>query len=225
MDISNIIASSQAGQGPQASSTAGKNQLGKDGFLQLLVAQMKNQDPINPMDGTEFASQLAQFNSVEQLINVNDGIQQLAQSQNAMSNGLSNTLAASLTGKNVRAISNNVSVQTGEESTIPYRLNNTASSVEITITDAAGNTVRTQQLENIPEGENSWAWDGKSNDGSSVPEGTYNIEISAKNGDSDVQALTYQEGIAEKVRYSEKGVELIVNGVAIPLGDVEEIGV
>ena len=223
MDISNIVsAQSQSGQ---VNSKKGNSELGQDGFLQLLVAQMQNQDPINPMDGTEFASQLAQFNSVEQLINVNDGIARLTQSQNAMSNGLSNTLAASLAGKNIRAISDKVNIQAGEESTIPFRLNNTATNVEITITDAAGNTVRTESLENLPQGKQSWTWDGKSSSGGSVPEGTYSVEISAQNGDTEVNALMYQEGMAEKVRYTEKGVELIVNGVAIPLGDVEEIGV
>lgn len=224
MDISNIIASSQA-QSQQTNTKLGKNQLGKDGFLQLLVAQMKNQDPINPMDGTEFASQLAQFNSVEQLINVNDGIAQLAQSQQMMSSGLSNTMAASLTGKNIRAITDKVNVQAGEDTTIPFKLNNIADNVEITIKDSAGNVVRTATLENLSDGDHSWTWDGKASDGSRVPEGTYSVDVKATNGDSEVKALIYQEGIAEKVRYSENGVELIVNGVAIPLGDVEEIGI
>ena len=80
MDIANIAASLQQSASNSESSKLGNKSLGKEGFLKLLVTQMQNQDPINPMDGTKFASQLAQFNSVEQLINVNDGIESLAQS-------------------------------------------------------------------------------------------------------------------------------------------------
>lgn len=224
MDISNILSSTQNSQA-KANSKAGKNQMGKEGFLQLLVAQMRNQDPTNPMDGTQFASQLAQFNSVEQLINLNKGMAGLAQSQEMMSQGLSNTMAASLTGKSIRAVSDRVHVEAGEESTINFKLGNTATKATIEITDAAGNVVRTEELKNLGSGNHKWTWDGKSDGGNSVPEGEYSIKIEAKSGDENVAALTYQEGIAEKVRYTENGVRLIVNGVAIPLGNVEEIGV
>ncbi len=225
MDISNIIAPTAQSQAGQANSKAESGELGKDGFLQLLVAQMKNQDPINPMDGKEFASQLAQFNSVEQLINLNDGVASLAQSQQVMSQGLSNTMAASLTGKSVQAITDKINVGTGAENPVQFKLNNSASSATITITDAAGNTVRTEELENLSSGEHTWNWDGLSGAGNRVPEGTYSVQVAARNGESEVGALTYQQGSAEKVRYTDEGVKLVVNGVEIPLGDVEEIGV
>lgn len=225
MDISNILSTTQNSQTNQSQSHAGKSQIGKEGFLQLLVAQMRNQDPINPMNGQEFAAQLAQFNSVEQLINLNKGITGLAQSQDMMSQGLSNTMAASLTGKSIRAVSDRISVKANEESTINFKLNNTATKAIVKILDSAGNVVRTEELENLGSGNHTWTWDGKSNAGSRVPEGEYTVEIDAKNGDDPVGALTYQQGIAEKIRYTENGVRLIVNGVAIPLGNVEEIGV
>ena len=75
----------QSTSNPYAGNSTDRNAMGQQEFLQLLVAQMKNQDPINPMDGTEFASQLAQFNSVEQLIGVNSALTDLQQSQNIMS--------------------------------------------------------------------------------------------------------------------------------------------
>ena len=101
----------QSTSNPYAGNSADRNAMGQQEFLQLLVAQMKNQDPINPMDGTEFASQLAQFNSVEQLIGVNSALTDLQQSQNVMSAGLTNSMAASLTGKEVKALSNEFNLQ------------------------------------------------------------------------------------------------------------------
>lgn len=226
MDIANILSQAQQTSGNSSSTTQlGNKSLGKDDFLKLLVTQMQNQDPINPMDGTKFASQLAQFNSVEQLINVNDGIESLAKSQQRLNSGLSNTMAASLAGKDVRALSNKVALNSGEGSEIQFKLQDIASDVEVTITDAAGNTVRTEELGSLGKGEHSWTWDGKSDAGNQVPEGTYTVEINAKNDDTDVKALTFTEGKAEKVHYSGNGVELFVDGVYIPLGDVEEIGI
>lgn len=223
MNISNISnLSNQTGN--SVSNDAGNPKLGKDEFLQLLVAQMKNQDPINPMDGTQFASQLAQFNSVEQLINLNDGMNALAQSQQMMSNGLSNTMAASLAGKTVRALSNQVAVGENGDTELQFRINDIATEVEITITDESGNTIRKETIENVGSGDHSWNWDGKSDAGNRVPKGIYSIRVDAKNGDDQVPSLTFIEGVAEKVHYSGNGVELKVDGIFIPLGDVEDIG-
>jgi flagellar basal-body rod modification protein FlgD len=225
MDISNIASQLQQQNSSSKASGLGNQTLGKQDFLKLLVTQMKNQDPINPMDGTKFASQLAQFNSVEQLINVNSGIEQLAKSQEMLNSGLSNTMAASLAGKKVRALSDKVGLQAGEDSEIQFKLNDIATEVEVEITDAAGNTLRTEKLGGLGKGNHSWTWDGESDAGNKVPEGVYSVKINAKNEDSNVKVLTFIEGTAEKVRYSGNGVELLVNGAYIPLADVEEIGV
>lgn len=225
MDIANIASQLQQQNPGSKTSGLGKQSLGKQDFLKLLVTQMQNQDPINPMDGTKFASQLAQFNSVEQLINVNSGIEQLAKSQQMLNSGLSNTMAASLAGKEVRALSDKVGLQAGEDSEIQFKLNDIATEVKIEITDAAGNTVRTEELGGLGKGNHSWSWDGKSDAGNDAPDGVYSVKINAKNEDRDVDALTFIEGTAEKVHYSGNGVELFVNGAYIPLGDVEEIGI
>lgn len=225
MNITNIAA--QTGQANSNSGPEGlaNQSMGKNDFLKLLVTQMKNQDPMNPADGTEFAAQLAQFNSVEQLINVNDGIESLADSQQMLNSGLSNSMAASLAGKQVRALSDKVGLQDGQAAEIDFKLNNAATEAEVTITDSAGNVVRTEELGSLAKGSHSWTWDGKSDLGNEVPDGTYSVEINAKNEDEKVESLTFTEGTAEKVHYSDSGVELLVNGTYIPLGDVQEIGV
>ncbi|MGD8428088.1 MAG: flagellar hook capping FlgD N-terminal domain-containing protein [Balneolaceae bacterium] len=224
MNISNIAGLTQPTNSNAQAGKKGNKSLGKEDFLKLLVTQMKNQDPINPMDGAKFASQLAQFNSVEQLVNLNKGVDSLATSQQALNSGISNTMAASLAGKDIRAFSSKVGLAAGKDTQIQFKLNDIATEVKVTITDAAGNTVRTENLKNLGSGNHSWRWDGTSDAGKHVPEGIYSVNVSAKNGDDDVKALTFTEGKAEKVHYSSNGVELLVNGIYVPLGDVEEIG-
>ncbi|MBO6793866.1 MAG: hypothetical protein JJ895_08150 [Balneolaceae bacterium] len=202
----------------------GKSSLGQQEFLQLLVAQMRNQDPVNPMDGAEFASQLAQFNSVEQLIGVNAGLDQLAMSQDLMGSSLTNSMAASLTGKDIRALSDQIFLSSEGEAEVNFKLNDSASDVEIIVRTASGAEVRRESLTGIPSGDSSWNWDGLDNNGQRMGEGEYTVEVVAKNGDNNVGALTFIEGFASKVRYTSQGVYLSVNGIDIPIGDVEEVG-
>ncbi|MEL7833592.1 flagellar hook assembly protein FlgD [Fodinibius sp. Rm-B-1B1-1] len=224
MDIGQVDAQTQLASQNEKSLT-GNNKMGQDQFLQLLVAQMQNQDPINPMDGKEFASQLAQFNSVEQLIGVNDGLEQLSQSQQMMRTELTNSMASSLTGKNVRALSNKVNLGSGEGADVNYDLNNTASEVEIVIRDSSGNEVRRETIDGASAGEHNWKWDGKTNDGVDVPDGQYNVEINATNGDESVKARTFIEGTANKVRFTGEGVKISIDGVEVPIGDIETVAV
>lgn len=202
----------------------GKSELGQQEFLQLLVAQLQNQDPVNPMDGAEFAAQLADFNSVEQLISVNKGLSQLAISQDLMGASLTNSMAASLTGKEVRALSNEIALSSEGNASVNYKLNDSASQVEIVIRTESGAEIRRETLSGIPSGDNSWTWDGLDTNGERMGEGKYTVEVIAKNGDNNVGALTFLEGFASKVRYTTQGVYLSVNGIDIPIGDVEEVG-
>lgn len=222
MDIGQVNTQAQVASQSNKSLT-GNDKMGQDQFLQLLVAQMQNQDPINPMDGKEFASQLAQFNSVEQLIGVNEGLKELSQSQQLMRSELTNSMASSLTGKHVRALSNKVNLQSGKDANINYDLNNAANEVEIVIRDSSGNAVRRETIEGATAGENSWSWDGKSNDGIEVPDGQYNVEINATSGDESVKARMFIEGTANKVRFTGEGVKVSIDGVEVPIGDIETV--
>ncbi len=222
MEINGI---SQALAGNAQSAAGANGELGKNEFLQLLVAQLQNQDPINPMEGTEFATQLAQFNSVEQLINMNSGIQNLTQMQEVMSNGLNNSLASSLAGKSVKVLGNQISTAENGTTDISFRINRLASDVELTVRDLNGTVMHTDTLKNLGAGDHDWSWNGKTDDGRKVPEGVYTVEIKAKNGDQNIAALPFMEGEVEKVRFTGEGVKLLVNGVLVSLGDVEEIGI
>lgn len=217
MDITGISASAT---GKPETPDKTNDQLGKDEFLKLLITQLQNQDPMNPLEGTEFATQLAQFNSVEQLLNLNEQVASLSEAQMMMSSGLNNSLAANLTGKNVKVVSDFIEPESGG---MHFRLQDSASSVELNILDANGTLIRSDTLGSLGKGDHHWIWDGKSGDGKSVPEGSYIVKLSAKNGDSEVAGLTFTEGEVEKVRFTGQGVKVMVNGQLLPLGDVEEI--
>src|SRR6056297_2503526 len=158
MNIENI--NSLTSQAFNQRDSENKSKLGQQEFLHLLTTQMRNQDPMNPLDGTEFASQLAQFNTVEQLIGVNDELKILKSSQEVMSVSMNNSMATSLTGKNVKALSDQVQLAAGGTSTIHYELNNSAEEVEVIITNSSGDEVRREVLSGIPSGSNSWEWEG-----------------------------------------------------------------
>ena len=223
MELHNINSQTSAAYNDRNSDKP--NKMGEQQFLQLLVAQMRHQDPINPLDGADFAAQLAQFNSVEQLINVNNGIKGLHESQEMMSAGLTNSLAASLTGKNVKAFSDVIHLPPGESANIQYKLNNSASKVDIVIMNESGREIRRESLQNVAAASHDWQWDGRNNNGERMPEGQYRVAIDASNDESKVNALTYVEGLATKVRYTGEGVKLTVNGIDVPIGDVEEVGI
>lgn len=199
------------------------NEMGQQQFLQLLVAQMRNQDPTNPMNGAEFASQLAQFNTVEQLINVNSGIKTLQGSQDVMSAGLTNSLAASLTGKEVKAYGNGLYLPQGEPAVVNYRLGSSATEVTIVIRNQTGAEIRRETVSSMPMGDNMWQWDGRNNAGDRMPEGSYSVSVEARAGDSRVDVLPFVTGLASKVSYTAHGVFLTVNGVPVHISDVEEI--
>ena len=222
MDINSINANTASAF--QKQNSVGKTDMGQKQFLQLLVAQMRNQDPINPVDGADFASQLAQFNSVEQLIDVNSGLDTLQSSQDLMSASLTNSMAATLTGKQVRAISDQVNLSAEGNSEINFKLRSAAEEVEIIIRNSSGSEVRRETLNGVSSGDNNWTWDGLNNSGERLGEGNYQVEVIAKNGDENVNALVFMEGVASKVRFSGNGVFLSINGIEVPISDVEEVG-
>ena len=202
----------------------GNSEMGKQEFLQLLVAQMKNQDPINPMDGSQMASQLAQFNSVEQLINVNDGLAELKESQQIMSMGLTNSLAAALTGKQVKALSNQIQLPESGSADFEFKLANSAEEVEVIIRSESGAEVYRTTMKSVMAGEHEFGWDGKNNAGKDMEKGVYSVEVVPKNGDSTGHALTFITGVAQRVQFSSDGVYLMLDDVSVAIGNIEEVG-
>ena len=146
-------------------------------FMQLLIAQLKHQDPTQPLQGTEFVTQLAQFSLVEQSANQT---QQLT-SLNAQIAGLTNDQASQLVGKNVTLNGSSLSFNGTLATPANALLAAPASSVVATITDASGNPVRTLNLGPHAAGGMTVPWDGRGDSGQVQPAGTYSVSVSATN--------------------------------------------
>ena len=185
--------------------------LGKDDFLNMMITQLKHQDPLNPLDGTDFTAQLAQFSSLEQLSNMNDQLELLSLYQASLNNAQS----VNLIGREVTAKGDVVKVE-GASADLAYNLSGGAEEVTIKIYDEEGNLVDTLELGSQKEGENSITWDC-----SDVAAGNYTFEVSATDSNGDVMpAYTIIVGRVTGVTFEDGSPHLSVNGRDIAFGDI-----
>lgn len=166
--ISNTATASQT-----TASTTDRSKLGKNDFLALLVKQMQVQDPLNPMDDKEFVAQLAQFSSLEQLTNINTGIDKL----NSAATQQQMFTAVGFIGKQVKAAGNTLAKRDDSVSSLYYTLGSAATKVSINIMDANGNIIRTVDQGAKAAGEQTFQWDGKDSEGTAAPNGMYTVGI------------------------------------------------
>jgi flagellar basal-body rod modification protein FlgD len=195
-----------------------KNQVAsQDDFLKLLITQLQNQDPLQPMDNQEFAAQLATFNSLGQLIEINEKLGAVNSGQGSMNQ----YNAASLIGKQITSAGNQVGVSAGAASNIGYQLGANATKVEVTVFDANGEIVRRLDAGARGAGEQSLVWDGKDSTGKSVRPGVYGFDINAVdvNG-KKIAASGKLQGLVTGVRLDGTEPVLEVNGVDVPLSSV-----
>lgn len=207
-----------------ATSSANKNVLGKDDFLKLMIEQMKNQDPLNPMDGTQYAAQLAQFSSLEQLTNLNQSVQDSINSNLTLTQSINNTLVSTLIGKNVKIGGNALSLSGQQNITLGYNLPSSAQSVSIKIYNDQGALVRT--IDGLPttSGENKFSWDLSDNSGGKLPNGKYTFEVDALDGNGEkISADIFKEGAINGVRFGSQGTVLLVDGAEYSISDILEI--
>ena len=197
--------------------------LGKNDFLSLLITQMKNQDPLAPTSGTEFASQLAQFSSLEQLTNIDSDLQQSLSSNAVMSSSITNALSATFIGKDVRAATSTFQYNGTGEVQLGYSLTAPATSAVVTICDSAGNVVKTIKGGTVT-GDNTLTWDGTNDAGALVGSGSYSFKIQANDSSGAAQdATSYIYGTVSGVRFKSNGTVFVIDGVEVSLGSILEI--
>ena len=208
--ISNVSTQQTASQ---ASSTTSKTKsLGKDDFLKMLVAQLKNQDPLKPMDGTEFAAQLAQFSSLEQLTNMNTQLENLGLYQTTMNN----TQAVNLLGKVVTVNQGNQFQVDGATADFSYNLPTDAAQVSISILDASGREIDRIDAGKQTAGLQNVTWNRGNNSN-----GMYSYKVNAVDaGGNAVTAESMMTGKVTAVQYKDNAIYLTVNNQEIAFSDV-----
>lgn len=192
-------------------------------FLKLLVTQLNNQDPLNPMQNAELTSQLAQMSTVS-------GIEKLNSTLSGLVNQTSSNQllqATSLIGYNVLSPGSTLTTKDPEAGKEPaaqafaVELPGTASDVEIKIVDATGKVVRTIDAGSMTEGVNAVTWDGKDDTGNVVPAGAYSFSVNATNNGTTVKATALTFSQVAAVKQGASGVTLeLMTGNNIGLSDV-----
>lgn len=215
-DASNV--SSLFGAGAAAASRSSTEGT-KDRFLSLLVAQMKNQDPLNPLDNAQVTSQMAQLSTVQGIEDMNSKLEALAASLGA--NQMAQ--AANLIGRGVLVPGDTISPADLED-IIGFELSRPADKVKVEIFDAGGGLVRSLDLGPREDGINMLAWDGLTSNGAAAPEGRYTFKINAVQGGQAVSSTALHLGLVNSVSQGSQGVQLnLMDNEKVGYSDIRQI--
>ncbi|WP_241971710.1 flagellar hook assembly protein FlgD [Aliidiomarina sanyensis] len=201
------------GRGQRASAEMREN------FMTLLVAQLRNQDPLNPMDNAEMTSQLAQINTVS-------GIEQLNETMNGINDQIDASRfmqATSLIGKAVLVPGERVLVGDGDSTPFGIELGRNAEQVKVSIVDGSGQVVRELEMGKLNPGMHTITWDGKLADGTRAPDGAYRfrVEAMAEGRTISHKSFNYAQVLAVSSGYPD-GPRLDLGGIYEPVR-LEEI--
>jgi flagellar basal-body rod modification protein FlgD len=219
--LQTIDAQAAAASTATSASASGGSNLGKADFLKLLVSQLQNQDPTNPLDDKQFIAQLAQFSSLEQAMETNTKLTALQDAQSAAVNAQ----MAGLVGKHVVASSNIIGLATtGDVPPIAMSLSGAAGDVQIKISDSQGTIVRSIDAGQLATGAQSVAWDGCDDSGKRLPTGQYNVQIKATDSSgAAVGVLNEIEGTVGGVAFENGVTELLIGTLRVKPADVLRI--
>jgi|LauGreDrversion4_2_1035121.scaffolds.fasta_scaffold207356_2 flagellar basal-body rod modification protein FlgD len=211
--VSSLRSGSSAGSSSQAAS--GAQGADEDRFLKLLVAQMNNQDPLNPMDNAAVTSQLAQINTVKGIDALNGSVKKLLeQSQSAQT-----SQAMGLVGRSVLLDGNLMALSSAGSARGAFQLDGAAASVRIDVLDSTGKVVDTRTLSNQPAGLQQFVWDGKA---ASMPPGDYALQVTAINGNQQTPVRTFSAVTVQAVQPGAQGAQLNLGPFGNrPLSDVK----
>ncbi|NKQ11528.1 flagellar hook assembly protein FlgD [Pseudomonas sp. SST3] len=199
------------------------NDLGKNEFLELLVTQLNNQNPLEPQENGEFIAQLAQFSTVE-------GVEKLNSSMETMLSGYQSSQAlqaSSLVGRKVIVPTDKAVVDTSETFKASLVLPTSSSNVAVNVYDSAGTVVNRINMGQQEAGNVSFMWDGKDSNGKTLPPGTYKFEAQATYQGETKGLYTMLPANVDSVTLGQNGGELMLNlaGVgSIGLSQVQVIG-
>lgn len=200
-------------------SGAGADSAMKNQFLQLLVAQLQNQDPLKPQEGSEFVAQLATMTQLEQTQETNTRLGELQASQAAsLRTGYLNLVGREATTRTTE-------IKLPQKEDLAVNLSAPADSVTITIRDSDDKVVRTVKVDGKAGGAVPFTWDGKNDAGEEMAEGSYSISVTASNTDkTPVSAYVQLTGVIESLAFEPTGaVSLKIGAYTVSPGDIESV--
>lgn len=210
-------------QRPTASALAtapagtGSKELGKEEFLRLLVTQLRHQDPLSPANPEEFASQLAQFSSLERMVNIEKLLQEQMDASSLSTLALKADLGASFIGRQVLAAGNRFDVAAGESPSVSVDIGTGGGQAVLTIRDLDGNEVATKPLGFREGGRQTF------NVGD-LPAGSYRYSVTVTSvSGADVPVQTYTQGVVDGVSFQGGTVILRSGTMNFPLDNVVEV--
>lgn len=217
--MSTIDATSAASKSTALTGIASASIDGQDRFLKLLVTQLKNQDPLNPMDNAQITSQMAQISTVSGIDQLNKTLQSMA----ASFNSAQSLQATSMIGHNVLAPGSVILLQ-GGSAVGGVELAAAADAVTVSIRDASGQLLHKVDLGAQDSGVLSFQWDGTTDAGANAAAGNYSFAVEATSGGKKIDATALAVGLVGGVTTGKSGVTLNVNGMgAIALSDVRQV--
>jgi flagellar basal-body rod modification protein FlgD len=214
MNVSAVNQASSA-YSPTTSST----QESKDQFLQLLVTQLQNQNPLDPMSNEEFTAQLTQFSMLEQLEEMNQNMEQ----DMSYSQSLNNTMMLSIVGRTASVVSDGVEVSEGTAATSRLEVgSNGVATVEVK--NSAGEVVASY-TESVDAGWNDLTWDGLLSDGEQADDGSYTLSVTVEDAaENEIQSQLYATGLVQSIRFENNLAVLSVNGHDYYASEIAEVG-
>ncbi len=221
VNATNTTAATVIGNGPPSTASAtGSSALGKDEFMKLLLAQLSQQDPTQPVDNQAFIAQLAQFSSVEQLSSMNQSMESLLVAQA----GANQMQAVSMVGKTVHFKSDHVSVS-GGFTTVQGNLAGAAKDVIATLKDSSGKVVG--KIDCGPAAAGNVSFDhlaAVDSNGKPLADGKYTVSLTAvDDAGRPVTVSAAGSGVVQGVSFTNGYAELLIGGLRIKLSDVTEI--
>lgn len=224
MQVSNansLMQSMSAGQGNAATGSTNNASLA-DNFLTMLTAELRNQDPTNPMDSSQMVTQLSQISTAQGLVD----LKELTQTQILALLGNQRLASAELIGKTIDYKTNALKVGAQDQSFSGYVQSNdpNANHLSLKVKDKNGLTVKTIDVQKGADGKFNWTWDGKDSSGNAVARGDYALSVTTSNG-VDINADVVLSDKVNQVNFQSDGSTnlKLASGGSTSMGDVVSI--